>query len=220
MTLPSTRIKDITGQTFGRLTAIRFSHQAEKSRAAYWLCRCSCGSLHTASGAQLRCGGVRSCGCSVKGKRGPVTHGLSLGPDGKRSRLYSIWANMLSRCRNPNISSYRAYGARGITVCEEWTDFPAFHAWATSNGYAADLSLDRIDNDGNYEPANCRWVTFERQNKHRRDTRYITFGGQTLPVSDWAVKLGLNVGTLRSQLGELGWDVERALTTPVGKGKR
>lgn len=143
-----------------------------------------------------------------------TVHGLSRGPDGKRTRLYGIWVRMRQRCRDPRSSDYHLYGGRGITVCPEWDDFAAFHAWALANGYRDDLTLDRIDNDGPYSPENCRWVPAAAQARNTRRNRLITFRGQTKTLAEWSRILGMEHSLLRYRLDRWG-DVDRAFTRPV-----
>lgn len=144
----------------------------------------------------------------------PRTHGLTtVTAPPETVSLYNRWAGMRGRCRNPRDGSYHNYGGRGITVCPEWEDFPTFHEWATANGYHPSLSLDRIDNDGNYEPSNCRWTDRKTQARNRRHRRMLTHRGRTQPVSVWAEEIGITTNSLLGRL-RIGWSVERALTTP------
>ena len=130
----------------------------------------------------------------------------------RNKRLYSIWKAMRQRCNNPNSSNFYKYGARGISVCEEWDSFIAFQDWAFLTGYAENLTLDRIDNDGDYEPLNCRWATYVEQNNNRRDNVWITYQEETHTISEWARIRGMSVTTLWSRLKEYHWPVEKALT--------
>lgn len=135
-----------------------------------------------------------------------IKHGL------RKTRLYSIWANIKTRCFNFNDPHYERYGARGITLCEEWRDdFKAFYDWAMSNGYADDLTIDRIDGKGNYEPANCRWVTIAENNRNKAHVRYITHNGKTQTIGQWTKELGLGKETIRERL-KRGWTETEALT--------
>lgn len=196
---------DITGQRFGRLLAIRrFPDPNPYSR---WLCKCDCGREKVMLLKQLRRrpGGDKSCGCSGHSQ---LRHG------GHRTRLYRIWRGMIQRCYSPKNDSYGRYGARGIVVASEWRDFAAFQAWAKAHGYAETLSIDRIDSDGNYEPSNCRWATDREQQRNRSNTRFLTYDGERLPLVEWASRLGMKPDTLGHRV-DLGWDDERALTTPV-----
>lgn len=135
---------------------------------------------------------------------------------GKGTRLYSIWCGMKNRCYNKNDSHYPRWGGRGIQMCSEWLlDFSNFQAWALHNGYTEELTIDRIDNNGNYCPDNCRWVTISEQNNNQRTNRLITYNGKTQNLKQWSVELGINYGTLLSRLDASKWCIEKAFTTPV-----
>lgn len=137
----------------------------------------------------------------------------------QKSRLYTIWKNMKARCSN-NASQNSYYGARGITVCEEWRNsYQAFYNWAMANGYTDELTIDRIDVNGNYEPSNCRWATLKEQANNKRNNRLLTYNGKSLTVSQWTKELGFNQGLISRRINYLGWDIERALTEPPYIGK-
>ena len=165
--------KDMTGMVFGRLTVVKDSGRRRRGYVL-WDCECSCGKVVTVSVGDLRSGNTRSCGClhdevsriNITGVRGPIKHG------GTGSRLYGIWNGMKTRCHNDHCKDFRYYGGRGISVCEEWrNDFSAFVAWALQNGYSDDLTIDRIDVNGNYEPQNCKWSTRAEQSRNQRRTK-------------------------------------------------
>lgn len=138
----------------------------------------------------------------------------------RRTRMYRIWSDMKSRCNNQNRPKYARYGGRGITVCSEWmSDFQAFYNWAMENGYQDDLSIDRIDNDGNYCPENCRWITMREQAANKSTNHYITHEGMTLTMTEWARRIGIPREVLKDRICRYGWEHERALTTPVRKHK-
>lgn len=153
----------LIGQRFGRLVVIAEAGRA-RNRGRRWLCRCDCGGETTTGKSNLTSGNTRSCGClhdEVAAAR-QYKHG------GKGTRLYNIWKNARQRCRNPKSPDFKTYGARGIQFSEEWDDFGKFREWATANGYTESLTLDRIDPNGNYCPANCQWATWKEQRHNQR----------------------------------------------------
>lgn len=132
-----------------------------------------------------------------------------------KTRLYSIWHCMKLRCYNKNRESYKNYGARGIKVCSEWLlDFNNFKNWAYNNGYNDTLTLDRIDNNDDYKPSNCRWVTPKEQQNNTRRNHYILFNGQNKTLKQWSEELDIPYFCLRSRLNNLNWSVEKAFSTP------
>lgn len=154
---------DLVGSTFGRLTVLGAAPRARNGKAR-WACRCACGKSAVSVGTNLRSGHTASCGCVKRERvsRANKTHGLA------GTRPYKIWSGMHQRCHNPKSNSYHYYGARGISVCEEWGTFEGFLRWLETSGYADDLSIDRVNNDGDYEPSNCRWATPLEQAHNRR----------------------------------------------------
>ena len=147
---------------FGRLTLIERLPGGQK-----WLCQCDCGNTV----ATQISNGSRQCNSCANGVRGNLKHGHNTG--GKPDRIYRIWIGIKSRCHNPHDTGYSWYGDRGVTVCEEWReDFNSFYDWAMKNGYSDELTIDRIDNDGDYEPNNCRWIPMKEQSRNKRHTPY------------------------------------------------
>lgn len=211
---------DLTGNKYGKLTVVkRVEDHIQKSGApkAMWLCKCECGGERIAYGQALRAGKIIDCGCgdferrSIQSTKNATTHG------GSGTRLYRVWKAMKDRCLKPGCKEYQFYGARGITVCHEWMNFPAFQAWANEHGYdpnakRGECTLDRIDVNGNYEPNNCRFVDMSAQTRNKTNNWMIEYNGKTQCLSDWARELGIKRLTLRNRLVS-GWSIEKAFTT-------
>lgn len=178
------------------------------------LCRCDCGDERAVQASCLVTGQTtqcRSCGNRQKANlRSRLTHG------GTDTRLYRIWSLMRGRCSAPNNADHQNYGGRGITVCQEWSDFAVFRDWALANGYEAHLTIDRRDNNGNYEPSNCRWVGRKAQNRNRRDNIRYQWRGKQMLLSEIAEITGLPYSLIRQRVRRDGWQVERAASTPPG----
>jgi len=199
----------LIGKTFGTLTVIKHS-RVVKGHSRY-ICQCSCGNIKEVSGATLINNRIRSCGCLPSNFQ---THGLSK----NNKKLFSTWVRMKSRCLKKSNPDYFRYGGRGIKVCEEWINgFPAFYEWAINNGYADNLEIDRIDNNGNYEPSNCKWSTKKEQANNRRNNRLVTINGETKTFSQWVDIYGINPNTASSRVYTFGWDYVKAIITPARK---
>ncbi len=200
---------DLAGRRFTHLVAEEFTGMDSSGRAL-WLCRCDCGNTKIVPGSKLKSGDYKSCGC-MHHKYG---HGQS------DTRIYHIWRTMKARCVDSNSHKYHAYGGRGIKVCDEWLNsFESFYEWAMANGYQEDLSIDRIDNDGDYCPENCRWVTQKEQANNTRKNRLLTHNGETHTVAEWATIVGITKAALYHRLSR-GWSVKEALTTPMLQAAR
>jgi len=196
-----------TGKRYARLTVLR------QIGVDLYLALCDCGSEHTVHGWNIRNGKTKSCGCMrrKKDQTRPLKHDV---PNKAGLRAYGIWRRMHERCTNPKDRSFRHYGGRGIDVCARWDDFAAFLKDMGESPSRAH-SIDRINNDGNYEPGNCRWATAAEQARNTRQNVFLTFSGKTQCMSDWARELGVPVPTLHNRLSR-GWSPERALSTPLG----
>jgi hypothetical protein len=191
------KFKDLTGRRFGRLTAVQPVGRTA-ARQTQWRCRCDCGTERIVQSGHLMSGHTQSCGCLIKELAIDrfTTHG------GRRSRLYRIWCNILQRCTNPNATYYRHYGGRGIKVCDRWrTSFANFAADVGTP--PPGLSIDRIDNDGHYEPGNVRWATRETQASNQRtpiNAVVIEYEGHRLTVAAWSRRTGIGKSTLHHRL--------------------
>lgn len=195
---------NLIGQRFGRLSVIGEGPTTSTQKRT-WYCVCDCGNIKKKPvvGYDLKSGRVRSCGClyveSNKGRN--KTHGKT------GVRLYRIWASMRQRCGYSSGAGYKNYGGRGVSICEEWSDFRNFYEWAMSNGYADNLTIDRIDNNRNYCPENCRWSTMKEQQNNRRNNRLVEYGGQNYTLSELAHKLNIRPATLAWRI-DSGWSEE------------
>ena len=177
-----------------------------------WVCRCDCGRQSVVEGYLLRKGLTQSCGCLMNEWRHHAFHGTH-GMHG--SRLYGIWGGMLDRCNRPGNKHYADYCGRGIRVCVAWAEsFEAFMAWALESGYQDDLTIERVDVDGNYEPSNCRWATRKEQMRNQRRTRFLTYQGETRSLGEWAELTGISY-SLISGRSYRGWSAERIFSEPV-----
>lgn len=164
--------KDLTGQIFGKLTVIRRNGK-DSRRNAIWECQCECGNIINVRSNSLLTGHTSTCGCTRKDNLLKANYKHGDGVHRKRSRLYSIWSAMKSRCENEKSESYKWYGAKGVRVCDSWQDYKIFKEWALANGYDEkakqwECTIDRINPYGNYEPNNCRWVSMKVQNNNKR----------------------------------------------------
>jgi hypothetical protein len=200
------RLTDRLGERYERLVVIeRAPNKSAKDTNARWLCQCDCGKTAVVYGQDLAKGKQKSCGC-LNAER-ITTHGRS------RTHAYRAWQGMLQRCENPNMAKFSHYGGRGITVCERWHDYANF--LADMGDRPIGYTIDRIDNNGNYEPGNCRWATYGEQNNNNRRNHLLTLNGQTHTVTEWAAITGIGRPTLFARI-RYGWSDERILTEPVG----
>lgn len=183
------------------------------------ICQCECGTIKTFIFCQIKSGNSKSCGCykkemSKNNGKGNITHGLT------NHKLYHVWNNIKDRCNNPNCVVYHNYGKRGISICKEWVDdFQTFYDWSMNNGYSEKLDIDRINNDGNYEPSNCRYVTRVVNTRNRRTSKLLTYKNQTKNLYDWADEFNINHHTIFKRL-RTGYTIEEALETPINILKR
>ena len=208
---------EYTGQKFGRLTAIKFSHRNKKSKS-YWLFKCDCGKEKAIRTDGVISGIVKSCGClsrELTSKRF-FKHGMI------EDRFYKIWKGIKGRCLNKNNSSYKNYGDRGITICSEWIEFKNFYR-DMNNSYKnhvkkfgeKNTSIDRENNEKGYYRKNCHFATIKEQNLNTRRNYIITYKGQSMKIDQWSKKLNINKKTLFSRLYVLKWSIKKAFSTQV-----
>ena len=197
---------DLTGRRFGRWKVIRHSHKS-KLRKHYWLCACECGEERAVVYGNLVNGASKSCGClhleivKESGKTN-ATHGMYGTP------TYQVWSSMKGRCLNQKDHAYVNYGGRGIKICERWLKFENF--LADMGERPEGMSIDRENNDGDYELGNCRWATQKEQCRNTRRNKFVEYKGEKKTISEWAEQIGMSSTTLWKRL-DRGWSVERAL---------
>ena len=212
---------DLTGQRFGRLFVIQ-KVGAAPSGHVLWLCKCDCGNDYIVSSNHLR-SGTQSCGClqreqagiSARKRKGtPYQRKYNIGKE--NYRLHQCYKDMINRCFKSNNKNYKNYGERGIKVCSEWlSDFYSFRDWALANGYAENLTLDRIDVEGNYEPSNCRWVSVKTQNNNRRNNFIVVYNGEKMTLHELSERYtDVPYKTLWARMNS-GWNLYDAISTPV-----
>lgn len=209
------QIKDLVGQQFGFLTVLDSVDRRTNEGRRVWKCQCVCGNIVEKDTKALTTGDVRSCGCKRKelhnASEKVVKHGMS------DTRIHKIWTSMRNRCTNKSNPAYKDYGARGISVCEDWESFEVFYQWAVATGYNDSLTIDRIDVNGNYCPENCRWATRQMQANNKRTSRRVQYNGEVHTVSEWARIKNISKTLIKSRL-DAGWTVDEALNIPAVPG--
>jgi hypothetical protein len=204
-----TNIEDLSNKKFGRLTVIKFLG-LDNYNQAQWMCECDCGNERQVKTSKLTSGVIISCGCLNYSttSENKIVHGMA------NTIIYKRWAGIKGRCCNPKNHAYKDYGGRGIKICDEWKeDFVAFYSWAMENGYNENLSIDRIDVNGNYTPDNCRWVTSIEQQNNTRHNILLTVNGVTHTVAEWAKIVGVTRHLIYNRLAN-GWQVNEDLFLP------
>lgn len=204
---------DLTGLTFDRLTVVKL-HGKSAARNLIWECKCKCGNTCNITGKSLRSKGKKSCGCInrellIVRNKNNATHGMS------GTKAYNTWARMKQRCEDINYHGYKDYGGRGISVYDKWSkDFTEFYKYM-GDPPSKKYSIDRIDNDSNYEPGNVKWSTSTEQCNNRRGNVFITNNGKTMTIGEWTKEKSLNYNTLYARLQKKNWNIERSLNDKV-----
>lgn len=206
--------KNRAGEKYGRLTALEYLY-TNKRRKAVWLCKCDCGNIVQVSSEKLSTGNTKSCGCLHSDKSKEKIK-ILIKKQTKYTRKFEkelsiIFNQMKQRCYNKKCKAYKNYGERGIKICDEWLDdFNSFYLWSTKNNFNSNLSIDRIDVNGNYEPNNCRWITNLEQQNNKRNNKYLEFNGQKHTYAEWSRILNIPSSTISDRI-KRGYDTEQIL---------
>lgn len=199
---------DLTGQAFGKWQVVE--RAPNNGQSIMWHCQCKCGTVRVVSGANIRKGLSKSCGCTWSESPGRLSHGYATSHN---RTLYSRWAGMIARCQNPKHRAFPNYGGRGITVCSQWLDFSN---WLKDMGIPKKGStLERIDNNKGYYPGNVQWKTPIDQGRNKRNNRIVSWNGSQMPLSEACEQAGMNYDTVSARINALKWDPDRALAQPV-----
>lgn len=208
---------NLIGCVYGKLLVVDYAGKDYKNNTM-WLCKCKCGNEKVVRGSKLKSGEVKSCGC-LRHEDNPVKNEnirlSKIKHNKSNTRLYYIYNNMVRRCEDPKSNKYRLYGGRGISVCKEWRyDINTFFEWAEMSGYHDNLTIDRINVNGNYCPDNCRWTNMKVQSNNKTNNILITYNDETHTVTEWSDIIGINSKTIYARL-KRGWDCVDAITKPV-----
>lgn len=203
------KIENLTNQKFNKLLVLR--RLPNQGKKVMWECLCDCGNLTSVTTSNLKSGRTKSCGCLRINQivSRSTTHNQ------RHTNLYEVWKTIKQRCCNPNSQAYKNYGARGISICNEWKiDFNSFYLWSMSNGYRKGLTIDRIDFNGNYEPSNCRWVDRLTQANNTRTNVFIEFNNEIHTIAEWSRIYNIKPTVLYCRLRK-GWSLEKSVTEPI-----
>ena len=226
-TVEYTDIEKMFGQRFGKLVVLPYCFVEDirdtdgkiiPSKRQYILkCQCDCGNIYYANRFQLLNDKLHSCGCEKSQRMVQMNKTYSQKysdcdsqSTSKYNQLYNSWSAMKNRCLSVNNTHYEYYGGRGITICDEWLDYENFKSWALQNGWDNNLTIDRIDYNGNYEPNNCRWITQKEQTNNTSFNKMITYHNKTQSLAMWCEELGLNYGRIKARLNSCEMSVEEA----------
>lgn len=201
------KLKNLTNLRFGRLLVL---YRTKESKQTRWMCKCDCGNIKSIRSTHLISGKIVSCGCYKKERQilGVTKHGLS------KSRIYRIYRNMINRCYWEKQKEFKYWGGKGIIVYDKWkNDFMNFYNWSMNNGYEENLTIDRIDNNKNYEPSNCRWVTAKKQAENLPTVKLYEYNGEINNLFYFAHKYNCEEKLIRGRVSR-GWNIKKALETP------
>jgi len=205
------KVKTEIGMKFNRWTLVK---KVAKGYEAYWECICDCGNQKTVRQADLKSGKTQSCGCLQKeiARSSNIKHGQADSPE------YGIWLGVKQRCLNPNFRFFKDYGGRGIKVCDRWFDFANF-LQDMGKRPTPKHTIERVNNDGDYEPNNCCWATRKEQSNNQRKTILLTYQGKTKSLSQWCEELNLNPGTIKARIRRFKWSTEKAFEMPATRSR-
>lgn len=203
---------DISGQRFGRLTVIERDYEVKPHtrQRTFWHCVCDCGKKFSAESRNLRRGDYQSCGCFQKdgARQRLTTHGMT------NTKVFRIWQGMQARCYNPNNKKFPIYGGRGIKVCDRWLE--SFENFFADMGHPQPHeSIDRMNNDGDYCPENCRWTDNKTQQRNTRRNHFLVLGGESKTIAEWSEITGIGQDAISERI-KRGWSDRDALTKPTG----
>lgn len=215
------KAKNLTGQRFGRITIIKRVEDyisPKGNHKSMWLGRCDCGNETIVDPVKLKRSHTQSCGClkNEKARERLTKHGMS------RTRIHQEWLEIKQRCLNSNCKDYKDYGERGISICDRWRNsFEAFYEDVSNLPHFGEegYTLNRIDNNGNYEPQNIEWANNIAQQNNKRNNHLITYNGKTQTIAQWARELNIPYSRLCQRINKSGWSIEKALTSPVERSK-
>lgn len=209
-------ISDHIGKKYGHLTVVGQSPKTHRYSNKFDF-QCDCGKIISEEPTRVLTGHKKTCGCRCPKPKIKSDHYGNYKDGRTKHPLYGTWIQMISRCENPKNLKYGNYGGRGISVCDDWHDFWSFAYWSEQNNYSKELTLDRINPNGNYEPSNCRWADWETQSNNKTSCKYITYKGETHTIKQWSKILGINSVTLKNRIYS-NWDLDVAFTTKPQKG--
>ena len=211
------KLIDLIGKKFGKLEVLKRATNS-KSGLTRWLCQCDCGNKTIVLSSHLTRSNTRSCGCLQKERaiNSNTKHGHCI--EGKQTKIYGVWQEIIQRCINPKHRQWKDYGGRGITICKRWMKFENF--LEDMGECPPGNSIDRKNNGKGYFKDNCHWATRKQQQRNTRKNRLITFNGKNKCISEWAEEFNIHPRTLHNRIYKLGWSIEKALTIPVRKRRK